>query len=322
MKILSVFFAFCSLCLFSGCEMQETGKINRPMEPWAFRSVMDRQPRMLTLALDTACFISYDLPRGTMYKAWKGGVTLEGTVYTDKKNVQPTSWGQAYYMDSLKQATWEIHQGGKKINSKFIHQGYAFRDSKITLKYALVLDTWDTVFIKESPEFLWDEHDRPGLERIFETSGVPEGTSVYLSSPASTTKIQANGLTRSLLFFDELPAQYPPDLKGQYDHLGRYWMENSDCFTCHETDNDNVGPSFKSIATKYPQDKSTMEFLLKKVKEGGSGSWGGGVMNPHPQLSDREIMTMLDYIFSLKPVAGEPRTNKIPIKTASEQKTV
>ena len=292
------------------------------MEPWAFRSVLDKQPRMLTLALDTACFMSYDLSRGTVYKAWKGGVLLEGTVYTDKKNVQPTSWGEAYYIDSLKQATWEIQLGGEKADVKFAYQGHFFRDNKITLKYALILNAGDTVLVTETPEFMRDESGRPGLERIFKTSGVPEGASVYLSSQNSATKMQANGVTRSLVFFDELPTQFPPDLKEQYDHLGRYWMENSDCFTCHEIDKDNAGPSFENIAEKYPNDKATLDFLAAKVKDGGSGSWGSGVMNPHPQLSDREIMTMLGYVFSLRPPDREQQSRKLPVINASERKTI
>lgn len=292
------------------------------MEPWAFRSVLDKQPRMLTLALDTACFVGYDLSRGTMYKAWKGGVTFEGTVYTDKKNVQPTSWGEAYFVDSLKQATWEVQRGGEKIDAKFAYQGHAFRDNKITLKYALILNAGDTVLIEESPDFLRDESGKPGLERIFKTSGVPEDALVSVSSPGLAVKMQGNGVTRSLTFFDELPAQYPPDLKGQYDHLGIYWMENSDCFTCHEIDNDNVGPSFKNIAEKYPNNKASLEFLATKVKDGGSGNWGSGVMNPHPQLSDREIMTMLGYIFSLRPPDREQQSRRMPVITASERETI
>ena len=54
----------------------------RPTDPWAFRSVLDKNPRMLTLALDTACYIAYDLARCSLYKVWKGGVLMEGTAYT------------------------------------------------------------------------------------------------------------------------------------------------------------------------------------------------------------------------------------------------
>jgi cytochrome c len=57
----------------------------RPRDPWAFRSVLDMEPRMLTLALDSACYAAYDMANCRLYKVWKGGVTLEGAAYTDKK---------------------------------------------------------------------------------------------------------------------------------------------------------------------------------------------------------------------------------------------
>src|SRR5690606_6703514 len=114
-----------------------------------------------------------------------------------------------------------------------------------------------------------------------------------------------DGLMTIHTFFDEFPAQSPPSLQGDYDHLGRYWMENSDCFTCHEMDNNNVGPAFQNIADRYPNDNATKQRLIQKVKQGSTGVWGASVMNPHPQLSDREVGTMLDYIFSLKKIERE-----------------
>ena len=64
---------------------------NRPMEPWVFRSVLDKKPRMLTLAMNKDLFIAYDTKRGSLYKAWKGDVDLDGAVYTTYHGPQPTS---------------------------------------------------------------------------------------------------------------------------------------------------------------------------------------------------------------------------------------
>src|SRR5204862_1225839 len=93
-------FAFIILCL-AACTQKKSAKIQRPRDPWAFRSVLDSKPRMLTLALDSACYAAYDLAHCTLYKAWKGGVMLEGAAYTNKKNVQPTTWGMPYYDDNV-----------------------------------------------------------------------------------------------------------------------------------------------------------------------------------------------------------------------------
>src|SRR6267378_2974390 len=100
-----IFVAIPFLC-FQACKTKTTEKIRRPLDPWAFRSVLDMKPRMLTLALDTACYVAYDLANCILYKAWKGGVLLEGAAYTNKKNVQPESWGAAYVTDSTQQLSW------------------------------------------------------------------------------------------------------------------------------------------------------------------------------------------------------------------------
>ena len=41
----------------------------RPRDPWAVRSVLDKKPRMLTLALNKDCYVAYDLAHCTFYKA-------------------------------------------------------------------------------------------------------------------------------------------------------------------------------------------------------------------------------------------------------------
>lgn len=312
-KIL-VFFTLI-ISLLAACDGHEASKINRSMDPWAFRSVLDKQPRMLTLALDSALYISYDLSRGTLYKAWKGGVTLEGTVYTDKKNVQPTSWGKAYLVDSLKQSIWEVQKEGQLVPSRTIHKGYRIQDNRITLKHTLILDSGDTIILEESPEFVRDDQGKPGFERNFLTSQVPQGMLVHLVLQDSTLELNSNGTTQTSKFFDFIPPQSPPDIQEEYDHLGRYWMETSDCFTCHEMDRDNVGPSFHNIAAKYSDDQETLRLLVQKVKEGGTGTWGSAVMNPHPHLNEKDIRTMMAYIFTLK-----PDEEKGQVKKATEVK--
>jgi len=87
MRIYIVFIFAIFVC---SCTEHPT-KQTRPRDTWAFRSVLDKQPRMLTLALDTACYAAYDMVNCKIYKVWKGGVVVEGAAYTDKKNVQPTT---------------------------------------------------------------------------------------------------------------------------------------------------------------------------------------------------------------------------------------
>ncbi len=133
------------------------------MDPWAFRSVLDKQPRMLTLALDSSFYVAYDLARCTIYKAWKGGVTLEGAAYTDKKNVQPTTWGKPYFADSLHQFKWSIEADGQNSFPQVLNKGYSFHQNQITLMFELPLPSGDTISITEMPEFIRSENGIPGL---------------------------------------------------------------------------------------------------------------------------------------------------------------
>lgn len=316
MKISRIFFLLiCLLIFMTGCEKHIERISERPLDPWAFRSVLDKQPRMLTLALDSSMYIAYDLSSAQLYEAWTGGVTLEGTVYTDKKNVQPTSWGKAYYKDSLNQSKWELQYDNKKEPIKLFNKGYRFDDNRITLMYGAVLSSGDSIVIDESPEFVKDKSGRPGLERKFETKGLPQGMELWLSRPDSSIVLNRNQATTITVYFQEFPAQEAPSPTGEYDHLGRYWMETSDCFSCHEMDHNDVGPSFQNIADKYPNDNTTKTLLLQKVKEGGTGTWGNSVMNPHPQLADNEVKMMLDYIFSLKQTEKPENISPKPVAT-------
>ena len=294
-------------CLLAACDNKKPGNVHRPKDIWFFRSVLDLHPRMLTLALDSQCYIAYDLAHSKLYRVWKGGVTLEGAAYTDKKNLQPTSWGTSYVADSVLHFEWIAERDGKNDLSRIVNRGYAIRDNRIYLKFELLLLSGDTIRVEEHPEFIRSETGRPGLERLFKTSGIPGGVTVSLKSRDSTLTLNPNKTTRSANYFNNLPAQFRPKPQEESDHRGRYWMEKSDCFTCHEVDQTTVGPSLNQIALRYQHDTNAAGQLIAKVKNGGTGVWGGSIMNAHPNLTDNEIRVMLSYVLSLKPKgAAEP----------------
>ncbi|HEX8040381.1 MAG TPA: cytochrome C, partial [Chryseosolibacter sp.] len=81
---------------------------------------------------------------------------------------------------------------------------------------------------------------------------------VYLRSSDGMFPLKENGTVTWSGFFKEPPRQFPPPPSENYDHRGRYWMEKSDCMTCHEFDKQTVGPSFVQIAEKYPNEKSVV----------------------------------------------------------------
>ena len=65
----------------------------RPIETWVFRSVIDQNPRMISAALHKDLYLSYFTQTGTLYKAWKGIVNLEGAVFNGAHGPQPTTVG-------------------------------------------------------------------------------------------------------------------------------------------------------------------------------------------------------------------------------------
>ena len=310
--ILSIFY-------YAACSDKRSATIQRPIDPWAFRSVLDMKPRMLTLALDSECYVAYDLANCKLYKVWKGGILMEGAAYTNKKNVQPESWGTAYISDTTQQPGWVVELNGKTDSSSIISKGYIFRENQIYLNYNLILSSRDTIHVEEQPEFFRNESGNPGLARSFTLSGVPEGVHVFFNWAETKFPLVSNSKSRVAKYFESLPPQHPPQQEEGYDHRGKYFMEKSDCFTCHELDKKTVGPSLHQIAQRYHNNKGIKDSLADKVQSGGTGVWGTAAMNAHQRLTIGEIKTMLDYIFSLKvseekEADPEPKKAEIKIK--------
>jgi cytochrome c len=91
------------------------------------------------------------------------------------------------------------------------------------------------------------------------------------------------------------------DLSSNPDYQAGLAIEaKSDCATCHKLDEKLVGPSFRDIANKYPNDDATITMLAGKVINGGAGNWGQVPMTPHPQLSQDDAKTIVKYILLLK----------------------
>ena len=75
----------------------------------------------------------------------------------------------------------------------------------------------------------------------------------------------------------------------------------SDCFTCHAISEPKIGPTYMDVANKYAAGgDSAANYLVNKIKNGGTGVWGQTPMTPHPQLSDDDIKEMVKYILLLK----------------------
>ena len=287
---------FIGLFFWSSCEQNQPTKIIRPIKPWAIRSVLDYKPRMLTLALDSTMYVGYDLENCRFYKAWRGGVNWDGIVFNDTKVIQPTTWGAAYSEDPDVGTSWWLEENGSKIFPDVRFDGYRFNEGQIFLLYTLST-TKDTIQIEERPEYIETEEGAPGLERVFTKKGKND-LPVYLSTQSQVVElIKKKTIFRSI--FDPLPEQTLEVPPIRTDDKGRYWLEKSDCPTCHEWSENNVGPSFSAIAEKYSATEDVIAYLSNRIRQGGSGVWGSAIMNPHPTLDDNDLDLMVKFILSL-----------------------
>lgn len=81
---------------------------------------------------------------------------------------------------------------------------------------------------------------------------------------------------------------------------GAALAKKSGCMTCHAVGSRMVGPSFKEVAAKYKGDQEAPAKLARKVRSGGSGSFGTTPMLPTPaSVSDEDIKNIVAWILSL-----------------------
>ena len=106
-------------------------------------------------------------------------------------------------------------------------------------------------------------------------------------------------------YYSDVPAP-PPDpsaagygMTGGGDPMDRLLSVHA-CVACHTLDRRVVGPSFREVAEKFAGDNDAAPRLAKKIREGGSGSWGNVPMPPHPQVPDSDLSQMVSWILQQK----------------------
>ena len=80
---------------------------------------------------------------------------------------------------------------------------------------------------------------------------------------------------------------------------GAQLATNYKCMSCHGMDKKLVGPAFKDIAKKYAGDKTALEKLAAKVRDGSTGDWGPIPMPPN-SVPDADLKILVEWILSLK----------------------
>src|SRR5688572_21762258 len=113
MKNLSGIF-ICVTCILTslfviGCKNKGASSegTERPYQPWVFRSVLDSQSRIITLALHDDVWAAYHTDSCAIYKVWRGRVHLQGAVYDNAHGPQPVTIGDAWITNPHKRP-WKV----------------------------------------------------------------------------------------------------------------------------------------------------------------------------------------------------------------------
>lgn len=174
---------------------------SRPNDPWVFRSVLDKQPRMITFALNDHLWAAYSTDSCALYKAWDGGVDFEGAVYNMRHGPQPMSVGNAWFENRHKRP-WSVTRNGQTETPGTDYKGHRYlRDGHAELMFDLVLSDGKRIRVNERPDFMMEDRQR-GFERVFNLENVPDGAQVSLranvSGIASASSIETDGSWKTL----------------------------------------------------------------------------------------------------------------------------
>ena len=74
------------------------------------------------------------------------------------------------------------------------------------------------------------------------------------------------------------------------------------CMACHDVGAKKVGPSYKDVAKKYAGQGDAQAKLVKKVLEGGSGTWGPVPMPPNKTMgvTEADAKKLVAWVLSVK----------------------
>ena len=170
MRKLTVFLALSAMVLL-------TGFTDRPRDPWVFRCVLDKRPRMVVIALHEHLWVAYDATTCSLYKAWDGDVKFQGAVYDDVHGPQPVSRGEAYFIDNFK-GLLSVTQSQREL--KLAWRGYRYEDEGVVLMYDVKLDDGTVVHISERPEVEIKEDGSVRFVRTYESSDYPDDVTILI----------------------------------------------------------------------------------------------------------------------------------------------
>lgn len=183
--------ALAALWYFAGRSDTAPAATERPNDPWVFRSVMDKLPRMITFALDDQLWVSYSTDSCSLYKAWSGSVDFTGAVYNMRHGPQPMSIGPSWFENKYRQP-WRVSLGGQTQTPQTDYKGHRYLPGgRAEIMYDLVLTDGQRIRVNERPEFVLRNRQR-GFERTFTVENAPAGAAISLRVNAASIADPAN----------------------------------------------------------------------------------------------------------------------------------
>ena len=331
--------ALIALYVWSNRKEHAAPAANRPNDPWVFRSVLDKQARMITFALDDNLWVAYSTDSCALYKAWSGNVDFEGAVYNMRHGPQPISVGNAWFENQYRQP-WTVRLNGQSEQPRTDYKGHRYTpDGHAEILYDLVLANGQRIRINEQPEYLSRDRQH-GFARLFRVENAPSGAQISLKanvgSIAALSNIETDGAwtttnsrpnhsaegiyaidvegelslntdkpTRLATMFVATPLFANPFKSSEDEEAsttvspGERLMAKSDCRTCHNAEVKTVGPGYVQIAERYKNTPQNVDMLAQKVMAGGAGVWGVAAMSAHPDLQPEDAKSIVSYVLSL-----------------------
>jgi cytochrome c len=90
--------------------------------------------------------------------------------------------------------------------------------------------------------------------------------------------------------------------------IGKSLVESGTCQSCHNTDSESIGPSYLEIAEFYRDSSDIDDYLVQKIRQGGSGVWGQVAMPANTELNDADAARIVEWIRSLNGDSGMPES--------------
>jgi cytochrome c len=190
-------------------EAAKASAASRPNDPWVFRSVLDKKPRMITFALHDRMWVAYSTDSCVLYKAWAGSADFSGAVYNMRHGPQPVSVGAAW-LEQKQPKAWRVTRNGQAETPQTDYKGHRYTpDGHAEIMYDLVLTDGQRIRINERPEYVERDH-QPGFERTYEVQNCPAGTQIDLVTDVASlphpSSVRVEGGTWSVEMSQSMPA--------------------------------------------------------------------------------------------------------------------